>query len=80
MNFIGHMMKRDCNEYVIELLTNPFLDKISNKWTLIAITGYISSDYRTIHQSKILEFDSEEEAKVIKVGSKVTEHTYYECA
>lgn len=72
------MVKRDCGEYVIELLTNPFLYKTTNKWTIIAIIGYISNDYTTIKQSKILEFDSEEEAKAIKVGSKVGERTYYE--
>lgn len=80
MAFIGNIRSRTFGKYVLEILAGPFIDRKTNKWTIIATISYNSLDCGLIKETKILEFDTKEEAKAIKVGSKVGERTYLEWA
>ena len=69
--FIGTMVSRTICAYVTEIVFEPRYDKKSNKWQLIVDVIWNDNGCPMRENCKILKFDTEHEAKQIKIGTCV---------
>lgn len=76
--FLGMILRRKRSEYVAEIIDKPFFDKNENKWSVIVIASYYGDNYTIIKNTRILKYNTKEEAFKVKVGMIVDTRYYYE--
>lgn len=75
--FIGTMVSRTICAYVTEIVFEPRYDNKSNKWQLIADVICNDNGCPMRENFKLLEYDTEYEARQVKIGTCVASRKKY---
>ena len=70
------MYSRKVGEWVVDIISGPFFSPDKNKWTVVVGVAWRPPFEETQQDIRILEYDSESEARSIHVGSRIGSRTF----